>query len=69
MAESRLKTTAEIAEILDEPFYRIRYVLQTRRHIKPVQRSERLKLYDSDAFRQITMEIEKLNQRRGAVLA
>lgn len=63
--EPTLRTLGVLATDLGEPEHRVRYVLATRRHIRPVARAGRLRLFDREAVAQIRHELNAIDARRG----
>ncbi len=53
----RLRTPGVIAEELDCPLHQVQYILRTRKHIRPVARAGRLRLYDLQAVANIRKEL------------
>jgi hypothetical protein len=55
-----LRTAGVIAVEVGEPLHRVLYILRTRRHIRPVARAGRLRLYDSTALSQVRDAIQSM---------
>lgn len=56
----------QIAELLDVGPWRIRYILQSRRHIKPIMTLPTMRLFNESAVEQIKFELEAIEQKRKA---
>ncbi len=54
----------QIAEQLDINYWRVRYVLQTRKEIQPVIDTSRAKLYDAKAVRQIKAALKSIDAKQ-----
>ncbi len=62
----RLFTSGDIARVIDEKVTRVRHILNTRRHIRPVGRAGIVRLYDASAITAVT---EELRNREAATTA
>ena len=60
----RLRTPGVLAELLGVPLHRVEYVLRTRRHIRPVARTGRLRPYDNEALAMLRHELKAIEARR-----
>ncbi len=61
---ARLRTPGVLAAELGVPLHRVKYVLQSRPHIKPSARAGRLRLYDRQAVALIRHELNAIDARR-----
>ena len=61
----QLRTPGVIADELGVPLGRVLYVLQTRRHIKPIGRAGVLRLYDREAVVLVEGELHAIDRRQG----
>ena len=59
----RLLTSGVLAEELGAPLERVRYVLATRPHIKPVARAGMSRLYNRDAIEAVRSELAAIDRR------
>ena len=59
----------QIAELLDVGPWRIRYILQSRRHIKPTMTLPSMRLYDEKAVEQIKAELKTIDEKYTRQLA
>ena len=59
----------QIAELLDVGPWRIRYILQSRRYIKPVITLPTMRLYDDKAVEQIKAELRTIEEKYTRQLA
>ncbi len=59
-----LRTVGEIAELLSEPFWRVRYVLDANPAIKPVRCIRNYRVFDPAAVRQILKRLEDIHAKR-----
>jgi len=65
---TRLLTPGRIAKALGIPPYRVRYVLETRPHIRAAALAGNVRLFDRDGLAQIRHELNAIdarNARRG----
>jgi len=60
----RLLTLSVLAEELDQPIHRIRYLLASRRHILAVATAGNTRLYPSVVLRQLRAEIVAIDSRK-----
>ena len=65
-APPRLRTPGVIADELGQPLHRILYVLRTRRHIRPVARAGRMRLYDLQGVAMIRYALNAVDAQKGA---
>ena len=61
----QLRTPGVIADELGVPLGRVLYVLQTRRHIKPIGRAGVLWLYSREAVGMVEGELCAIARRQG----
>lgn len=61
-----LRNLNQIAELLDVGPWRIRYVLQSRRHIKPTMTLPTMRLFNERAVERIRAELRAIEAKRGA---
>ena len=61
--EPTLNTSGVIAQQLGVSLHRVTYVIKTRRHIKPLARAGRLRLYDQSAVAMIRHELNAIDAR------
>ena len=59
----KARTSGSIAKELNEPLYRVEYILKTRPHIKPKCRAGRLRIYTSQAVAQVRYELNAIDAR------
>ena len=59
-----LRTSAQISKQLGLPPWRIRHVLDSRSHIKPVLVAASTRLYDEKAVQQISNELKAIAAKR-----
>jgi hypothetical protein len=64
VSEPRLLTLGVIARKVRAPQHRIRYVLATRPHIRPVAWAGNARLFDSDAVAMVRHELNAIDARR-----
>lgn len=64
--EPVLRNLNQIAELLDVGPWRVRYILQSRRHIKPTMTLPTMRLFDEKAVEQIRAELRTIEAKRGA---
>lgn len=59
-----LVTPGEIARTLNQPLHRIQHILQTRAHIRPVQRVGIVRAYAAEVIEDVRREIEAIDAKR-----
>lgn len=62
-----LRNLSQIAELLEVGPWRIRYILQSRRHIKPTMTLPTMRLFNEKAVEQIKDEIKAINDAKQRV--
>ena len=65
MTPVQLLTSGKLAEELNAPVDRVRRVLATRPHIKPVARAGLTRLYTKEAMEAVRAELEAMAARGG----
>lgn len=64
-----LKTTSEIGRVLGVQAWRIAYVVSANSDIQPVTIAGNTRLFDTEAVRRISAEIERIDAKRRPVVA
>lgn len=62
--ETQLITPGVIAKAVGVDLHVVLHILRTRRHIRPVARAGRIRLFGSDAVAQVRHEISAIEARR-----
>ena len=62
----RLRTIEQVARELRVSRYRVRHIVRSRGHIRPVALAGRLRIFDRAAVARIRHEINKIDARRSA---
>jgi len=62
----QLLTIGKLAEELGVPIERVRYILATRPHIKPIARAGLTRLYNRNGLEAIRRELQAIAERGGA---
>ena len=62
-------TIGRMRETLDVNLHRIEYILATRRHIVPVGKAGRYRLYNASAVQLVQLELDEQDRRRRCRLA
>lgn len=59
-----LVTPGDIARLLREPEHRVKYLLNTRPHIRPLRRAGIIRLYAPEAVAKVRTELDAINAKR-----